>query len=333
MKKYNLAIGIPVSLLIAALVNLPRIFITGNTGEFVQYTLAYFAFACLSWMANQWFIRAAWFKKPVYGKLLYFLIPLITGVSFCYVFDYSFIHNFHTVFHNPLLDKTRKFLIIVLRGTLFNMLNAFLVLHIHKMKEHEQSRLELEQLKRAQLQANMVLLKEQLSPHFMFNTLNTLTTLTKEQKVIDFVEQLSNVYRYLLSHQKHDWVPLKEELEFLQSYLYIIKTRLENAIDISIEVGQEVWDCKIPPLTLQLLIENAVKHNITASSRPLHIRIYTTAEGLVVINNLQLKQSVASSSGIGLNNIAQRYQLLYNATIQIEHTSDHQFKVTLPLLL
>lgn len=331
MRKLNIITGIPICLLIAGLVNLPHIFRGDNLATYLQFTGGYFVFSMFMWVLNHLIINSAFFRSSGWGKLSYFLIALVSGCTFSFVFDHTHIIDLSPIISVP-ISATSKTLALVCRGMMFNVLNAFLVLHIHSVKEKEQQKLELEQLKQAQLQANMSTLKEQLSPHFLFNTFNTLTTLTTEQPVIDYVEQLSNVYRYVLSHQKHDWVKLREELGFTESYLYIIKTRLESAIDVQIDVRDEVLDSRIPPLTLQLLVENAIKHNITASTKPLKITIYDDEDKLIIMNNHQPKQSVSHSSGIGLSNIEQRYNLLFNRSIHIKKLQDDLFMVILPLL-
>lgn len=229
------------------------------------------------------------------------------------------------------LPGDKRIELMLFRGTLINCLIGFIVYQLIQMKENERDRLELEQLKQANLQANLSSLKEQLSPHFLFNTLNTLTSLTHEQPVKDYVEELANVYRYLLSHRQKDWVTIKEELHFIESYLYIIKIRLEKAIEISINIDQEFINYKIPPVTIQLLIENATKHNVVAEQKPLKIGIYTEAGYLVIKNNYQSKKTLELSSGIGLNNISQRYQLLFDRQILIDK-NENMFKVQLPLI-
>lgn len=273
-------------------------------------------------------------KKTRHYKWLFYLTSIILGALFAYLYDHlNYIIRGPGFVVNEIVqvDSHKRILLIVFRGALLNWLNAFLVFHLHQMKEKEQSQLELEHLKQAHLQANLSSLKEQLSPHFLFNTFNTLASLTHEQNVKDYVDEMANVYRYLLSHQKSDWVSLKDELAFCESYLYIIKTRLNKAIEVVVDVGDTALRAKIPPLTLQLLIENAIKHNITAAYKPLKIHICTADGQLMVVNNHQPKSSVEPSSGIGLNNISQRYQLLFNRDITIENKDD-QFKVALPLV-
>jgi two-component system LytT family sensor kinase len=141
---------------------------------------------------------------------------------------------------------------------------------------------------------------------------------------------MANVYRYLLDYQKRDLADLKQELEFTRSYLYIIQTRLETALQVSIDPELDHKQYVIPPLTLQLLIENAIKHNAATKQKPLIIDIGLHDGFLVVMNNLQPKTSVQPSSGIGLNNIDQRYKLLFSKEIKIE-IDKKNFTVKLPL--
>lgn len=192
--------------------------------------------------------------------------------------------------------------------------------------------MEIIQLKQAQLAAKLSSLKEQLSPHFLFNTLNTLSTLTQEQSVKSYVLELANVYRYVLQYKDIDTATVQQELDFIESYMYIVKARLEEAIDISINVSKKARNKKIPPLTLQLLVENAIKHNIASASRQLSIKIESNGEDFLSIsNNLQLKKSVSYSNGIGLDNVMQRYRLLFHREISIEQDAS-SFTVKLPLV-
>jgi sensor histidine kinase YesM len=223
-----------------------------------------------------------------------------------------------------------KIIVFFFRGMLFNLFNAFHAAHNQHMKEHEQNMIELEHLKQANLQANLGGLKAQLSPHFLFNTFNTLSSLTREQEVKNYVDEMANVYRYLLDHHKHDLVELRRELDFTKSYLYIMQTRLETALEVSVLIEADCMSRQVPPLTLQLLVENAIRHNIASASKPLRINIRTRDGFLVVANNLQPKKSIQETSGVGLTNINERYMLLMGSAITI--AMDEQFfTVKLPL--
>ncbi|WAC03210.1 histidine kinase [Lacinutrix neustonica] len=176
-------------------------------------------------------------------------------------------------------------------------------------------------------------LKNQLDPHFLFNSLNVLTSLIEENpdSAQKFTTSLSKVYRYVLEQKNKDLVTADEELQFAKTYMSLLKMRFEDSIVFDIPEKAQNPEAKVVPLALQLLLENAVKHNIVTSGKPLHIKIYENEGHLVVENNLQTKQVVKKSSGVGLNNIRQRYQLLTNKQVSITEDKTH-FRVAIPML-
>ena len=176
-------------------------------------------------------------------------------------------------------------------------------------------------------------LKNQLDPHFLFNSLNVLTALIGENpnQAEKFTTKLSKVYRYVLQQKDKDLIPLAEELKFAKSYMELLNMRFEGGIEYSIPEKVSNPDLKIVPLSLQLLLENAVKHNVITSNNPLKIRIYEEDNFLCIENNINLKDSIGKSTKVGLKNINQRYSLITNETVEI--TDKNQlFKVKLPLL-
>lgn len=176
-------------------------------------------------------------------------------------------------------------------------------------------------------------LKSQLDPHFLFNSLNVLTSLIEEdqEKAQKFTTSLSKVYRYVLEQKDKDLVSLEEELQFAKTYISLLKMRFEDAIDCSIPENVINPEAKIVPLSLQILLENCVKHNIASPQQPLQISIQEGENTLYVTNNLQVKSSLKKSSGIGLLNIKERYQILSIRNMSINQ-SKSEFKVELPLL-
>ncbi|MGB3150345.1 MAG: 2TM domain-containing protein [Maribacter sp.] len=176
-------------------------------------------------------------------------------------------------------------------------------------------------------------LKNQLDPHFLFNSLNVLTSLIDEDpdQAQKFTTSLSKVYRYVLEQKNKDLVSVDEELQFARTYVKLLKMRFEDSIVLDIPEKAMDPEAKIVPLSLQLLLENAVKHNVVTSSKPLHIRIYEEGGLLKVANNLQEKQVVKKSSGVGLQNIKQRYDLLSNRNMGIFNDGKN-FMVQLPML-
>ncbi|GAB4006289.1 hypothetical protein GCM10028808_07960 [Spirosoma migulaei] len=204
---------------------------------------------------------------------------------------------------------------------------------IHNFGHWQQSRREVDTLSKAQLQAQLDTLRQQVNPHFLFNSLNSLISLIGEdpRQAELFAEELSSVYRYLLRSNESGLTSLASELEFIQSYYHLLKTRHGEALilDICIHAGTETR--QLPPLTLQLLIENAVKHNIILPDQPLTISLKTTDHQLVVSNNLQRKPSRTFSNGIGLNNILAKYQMLGQPAPVVEDDG-LEFRVTLQLV-
>jgi uncharacterized membrane-anchored protein YhcB (DUF1043 family) len=176
-------------------------------------------------------------------------------------------------------------------------------------------------------------LKNQLDPHFLFNSLNVLTSLIDEdpKQAQRFTTSLSKVYRYVLEQKNKDLVTVDEELAFARTYVQLLKMRFEDGLQFDIPERVSNPEAKIVPLSLQLLLENAVKHNVVTSSRPLSLKVYEEGDRLVVSNNLQEKQVVKKSSGVGLQNIQQRYHILSKRAVEIDKTRQF-FRVSLPIL-
>jgi two-component system LytT family sensor kinase len=176
-------------------------------------------------------------------------------------------------------------------------------------------------------------LKNQLDPHFLFNSLNVLTSLIGEnpQQAERFTTKLSKVYRYVLEQRNKDLVPIEEELKFAKTYMELLGMRFEEAVQFNIPDNISNNELKIVPLSLQLLLENAVKHNVVSTSKPLTINIYEEGSYLIITNNVNPKEAIGKSTKIGLQNIADRYGLITEKGVKIEN-NNKTFKVSLPLL-
>ena len=176
-------------------------------------------------------------------------------------------------------------------------------------------------------------LKNQLDPHFLFNSLNVLTSLIGEnpQQAERFTTKLSKVYRYVLEQRNKDLVPIEEELKFAKTYMELLGMRFEEAVQFNIPDNISNNELKIVPLSLQLLLENAVKHNVVSTSKPLTINIYEEGSYLMITNNVNPKEAIGKSTKIGLQNIADRYGLITDKGVKIEN-NNKTFKVSLPLL-
>lgn len=193
---------------------------------------------------------------------------------------------------------------------------------------------EKEKLEKENMQSALLGLRNQINPHFLFNNLNTLSYLippeaTKAQR---FVDKFAKVYRYILEIKSESVIPLTKELEFLDSYVYLLKERFGDNLKMNIDIESKHKDKFIVPLSLQMLVENAIKHNITSSEFPLKIDIMVKDKDIITVkNNLQRKEDLGNSNKIGLQNIKNRYQLIADLSIKIEETID-SFIVELPLI-
>jgi len=189
------------------------------------------------------------------------------------------------------------------------------------------------QLKERTLKAQLETLKNQVNPHFLFNSLNTLSAIIPEEpeKAVVFVQKLSQLYRYLLQHRDKDTVDLETELESISSYLFLQAMRFGDKLTWSIDVDPKLTSFQLPPLSLQLLVENAVKHNIISEGYPLELSISSAGEELIVRNSFQPKRSVEPSTQVGLNNLKERYRLLGQNELSVNQ-DDHIFEVRIPLI-
>jgi two-component system LytT family sensor kinase len=210
-----------------------------------------------------------------------------------------------------------------------NTVNA-IVFYIRKSRNAE---VENEVQQKLLLEAQHQNLKNQINPHFLFNSLNVLASLVKKDADLSekFIEQLSKVYRYLLNHQEKELTTLGEELDFIDAYVYLLKTRFGEGFKVDLTINQDKRELLLAPGVLQLLFENAVKHNVVSKQRPLRISLKVIGDELVVENNLQLKDVTVDSTRIGLKNIRNRYQHLTSREVGIQQ-SDLNFLVTIPLI-
>ena len=195
------------------------------------------------------------------------------------------------------------------------------------------SEMEAERFEKEKAEFQLEMLKTQINPHFLFNNLNTLSSLVYESqdKASSFVRQLSAVFRNILDRRTKDAIPLDDELEIFSSYRNLMAIRFENVLSIDLRIPDTALKKKVIPLTLQLLVENAIKHNIASKNKPLSIKIFVYNNYIFVSNNLQLKQQKEYSSGLGLQIINNRYAFLTDKKVEI-FKDERIFRVGVPLL-
>ncbi len=192
---------------------------------------------------------------------------------------------------------------------------------------------ELERFKKENAEFRFEFLQAQVNPHFLFNSLNTLSSLVYEnkEKAASFIRELSDVYRYILENRDREVITVEKELEMLKSYIFLIQLRFEQNLTVTVDISSDNYKFLIAPLTLQMLVENATKHNVISKKKPLNIRIFTDDNFIMVTNNLQIKELKKYSSKMGLKNIKNRYGYLTDRKLEVIEQAD-EYIVKVPLI-
>ena len=260
--------------------------------------------------------------------IMFFLDLLLNGImGKCFVL-------LHRAYGIPAIEASVHVYTHPLRDFL---LAGIITLSCYLMNRSLKSRkvmMEMQQLKIENIANQFEALKNQLNPHMLFNSLNTLYSLIREspEKAQDYLNELSKVMRYTLQKDSDSHsISVKEEMEFVYSYIYLLKMRYEDNLTFKFEIAESEMNKKLPKMSIQLLIENAVKHNEISNRHPLSIEVRTKNDSIEVSNRLQLRRGTVSSTGIGLSNLSNRYKLLYKKDIEIIET-DNTFTVVLPLI-
>lgn len=270
-----------------------------------------------------------WYNKPI-RKIAVVLI----AISFYTVpVSVLLLLGWYSVFEQGRPNRQ-----VIVISTLIIMICVIFIAHVYEtvflVKESENEMLRNEQLERAKAEAELEILKSQIDPHFIFNSLNTLSHLIEEKpaKAKLFNDHLADVYRYILQHKERELVLLRDEMHFLHNYFSLLRIRFENAVQLRSEIDESQYEAwLIPPISLQLLAENAIKHNEFSDSNPLVIYVQQKGESLTVSNRLNRKELRKESSKTGLSNLNERYKLITQKEITIAATADI-FVVQLPLL-
>jgi LytS/YehU family sensor histidine kinase len=282
------------------------------------------------WESNRFLeIQIKTFTQKIHPLIIHFLLSLIVVGVISVLFAWLF----------PLISGTPLSLGITSKLALGFAFRVNLFLHcinaiVFFMDQSRQNQIENESLLKETAEARFAALRNQVNPHFLFNSFNVLSALIYKDSdtASHFVEQLSKVYRYLLSNQNNKVVHIQSELEFLHAYIYLLEIRFGQSLFIDNQVKNQNLDFYIAPATLQMLIENAIKHNVISKANPLSIKVYVESRYIVIANSIQLKEVKEESTGTGLDNIRQRYQFL-SAGDSIIIESNGQFIVKIPKLM
>ena len=281
----------------------------------------------LLWKGNEFLSgilsrKISWIEYPVRRFVAGFVATVVYTLSVVFVLG-TLYERFFTVYLSSTVVTS---VVIALVISLFMHGRSFLL-------NWRMASIEAERFERESIMARYESLKNQVSPHFLFNSLNALTHLVYQDKdkASKFIHQLSQVYRYVLDTRHREVVSLAEEIDFVRSYIFLQQIRFGSKLEIQIEPG-EYGNGFVPPLAIQMLIENAIKHNIVSEEDPLRVKVFETGRFAVVENNLQLKtRRDEHSSGVGLENIRQRYEMLSKEKVLVEK-DDYCFRVSIPLL-
>lgn len=274
-----------------------------------------------------------WFEgeKNIIKRLgFFFVFGLLGSIIFTCMIVVAFEH---WVLHIPMsMDNPLKLTLTYtsLINLLFHLVNAV----VFFMGKYKSKQLEAEELLRMNTQAQLQSIRSQINPHFLFNNLNVLSSLVLKDKeeANSFIEAFSKVYHYILRNQDKELIELQKEIEFLQPYVYLLQQRFPHSVELKTEIDERWKNTYVVPVALQMLVENAIKHNVLSSNRPLEIKIIANGTNeLEITNNLQPKLTKEPSSNIGLSNISQRYELITGKQIKV-NSNEKEFKVSLPLI-
>jgi len=302
-------------------------------GDLISYLVS-LAFTILNWAFMRsvlLYIRVRYPSFEDSGKriLILFLI-LVSSVVFINELGNVVLESIFQESYNK-APYSRILIPVVLISTMIQAIYEAIYYYVRLKKAVRDE----EQAKQATTIAQLTALKNQAQPHFFFNTMNTLRDIidqNSKEEAMDFVDQLSDVYRYILDTGNINLIPLKDEIQFARAYLHIQKERFGKNLKINWEIDQNYHSHLIAPMTLQLLLENAIKHNVVSKSYPLTIDILMDKNNLIVSNAIKAKSSVLSATKMGLANIVKRYDLLSMEKPTI--TNDGIiFKVGIPLII
>lgn len=293
------------------------------------------AITVMIWELNQ-FINCklekhiTWQKEPLKRLVLQFTLGVTSGII---IIKYSVFYFDKYLCPLPSEISQRLNITAVIVGTLFTIILIAINIGFELFGNWKASLVEAEKYKKESIEAQLQNLKSQVNPHFLFNNLSVLSSLVykNQDKAVDFINQFSKVYRYILENQTKELIELENELKFIESYCYLLKIRFENSFNYQISVDKKIYGRLVPPMVLQLLIENTIKHNQTSIDKPLFVEVIADEHFISVRNNLQLRTVKEESSKTGLTNIISRYKFFTKKEVEI-HQNTEFFEVKIPLL-
>ncbi|NHF58733.1 histidine kinase [Flavobacteriaceae bacterium TP-CH-4] len=307
-----------------------------DAASIFYFSTAFFQ-VMFTWELHDWLVKRQ-LKKPngldlpgslkTLGLTLLFLAPTAA------ILYYMGLYELDDICQIPAEDKALQFRVDWMRAMVVGCAIMVFNLLYFSGKQKKDLELKMNELQNEVLTSKYKSLKNQISPHFLFNSLNTLTSLMYEDRDLasDFVTRLASTYRYILDNKEEDVVSLEKELNFLDSFIFMMNVRHTDSIIIKTTIGVDAAEYAIPTLSLQMLVENAMKHNYFSNERPMHINVYTVGKiALVVENTLRKRKLEEASTQVGIKNIQKRYAFYTHQEVAVE-VDGATFKVTMPLL-
>jgi sensor histidine kinase YesM len=279
---------------------------------------------------NRWLNRITpWELNPQRRMLVQGITHIFVGLVIFSFLRLAYIYVLSVKSFILLSDELLIAFYIICAIVVLNLIDFGVIL----INQWRYSLAEAEKYKKESAEFEFEMLQAQINPHFLFNSLNTLSSLVYEDadKSSEFIRRLSDVYRHVLEARQKDLISISEELSFIKSFIFLLELRFDKKLSISIEIDQELFERKMAPLTLQMLIENAVKHNIVSDKRPLHVRVFNNDKYIIVENPLQPKTDKAKGNKMGLKNISNRYKALCGEDVVIVEDNE-KFTVKVPVI-
>lgn len=268
--------------------------------------------------------------RVYYGILVTVLytVPVVLGINY---YIYVILQNvsLEKFFSERMIWTHMFYIMLALAVSTFMQARSFMV----KWKQASKFEITQQKIIAGTASAKFESLKNQIDPHFLFNSLNVLSSLIEENpdNAQRFTTSLSKIYRYVLEQKDKELVSVEDELSFAKTYMNLLKMRFENSLFYELPAADINPDAKVVPLSLQLLLENTVKHNVVSEQKPLHIRIFIDGDYLAIQNDFQKKEVLQDRQGVGLQNIVNRYEIVTNRKVRVEQ-DEKNFTVKIPIL-
>jgi sensor histidine kinase YesM len=295
---------------------------------FLYSTSLHFANTFLFISLDKYFATDRFSKKRLFVGFISSFIVSMTVIFLIRILTTLFIEN-ETLAYFFENENLRDYVTAIT----FTFIVLLIIHMIYLYKWYQENKVTEQKIIAGTASAKFESLKNQIDPHFLFNSLNVLSSLIEEnpENAQKFTTSLSKVYRYVLEQKDKDLVSVEEELSFAKTYMNLLKMRFENSLTYEIPTEEIPTEFKVVPLSLQLLLENTVKHNVVSEQKPLHIKIFIEHNYLCIENNFQKKEVLGDRQGVGLQNIISRYAIISKQKVIIEQ-NEQIFKVKIPIL-